>query len=56
MEYLGKNLQVAASFVLALAAFYFKNGMSLIFYSLLCAPEWLQYLLSEVDNLTDSIF
>lgn len=49
-EYLWKNLQVAASFLLALLAFYFKNAMSLVFYSLLCAPEWVQYLLSEVQT------
>ena len=49
-EYVLKNLQVAASFLLALIAFYFKNGMSLVFYSLLCAPEWVQYLLSEVPT------
>ena len=48
--FVASNAQIAATFCLALAAFYFKNAMALVFYGLLCLPEWLQHLLSEVGQ------
>jgi hypothetical protein len=50
-DVIGYNLMTTGLFLLALLAFYFKSFMSLVFYSLLSMPEWVQFLFFEVVSL-----
>jgi len=51
MSFLQDNLLTALSFSFAVMAFYFKSAMAMVFYGLLCVPEWLQYLFIETVSL-----
>mmetsp|Transcript_25306 Transcript_25306/g.34790 ORF Transcript_25306/g.34790 Transcript_25306/m.34790 type:complete len:895 (+) Transcript_25306:33-2717(+) len=52
LSFLQWNLLTALSFSLAVLAFYFKNVTAVMFYGIVCVPEWLQYLWFDMISIS----